>query len=109
MDTDSSEIAKDAGQPDVGSLRHDRDGDGIADDNDNCPNQENPNQTDTDNDGLGDVCDDEPNAATFFLNGQFITAGGPGTDAVQSLYSKATTSSSESTDGHLILEGSISP
>ncbi|MGY6649045.1 hypothetical protein [Wenyingzhuangia sp. IMCC45574] len=36
----------------------DSDGDGIADDIDNCPNKFNPNQLDVDNDGIGDVCDD---------------------------------------------------
>ena len=35
----------------------DFDNDGLIDD-DNCPNDFNPNQEDSDNDGLGDVCDD---------------------------------------------------
>jgi len=35
----------------------DSDGDGIPDDQDNCPNKANPDQADNDNDGLGDVCD----------------------------------------------------
>ncbi len=35
----------------------DFDNDGLIDD-DNCPNNYNPNQEDSDNDGLGDVCDD---------------------------------------------------
>jgi len=35
----------------------DTDGDGIADNTDNCPNHANANQTDIDNDGIGDVCD----------------------------------------------------
>ncbi len=35
----------------------DADLDGIADMNDNCPNNSNPNQIDSDNDGFGDVCD----------------------------------------------------
>ena len=37
----------------------DRDGDGIPDDEDNCPDISNPNQADLDNDGIGDVCDDD--------------------------------------------------
>ena len=35
----------------------DDDGDGIPDYSDNCPNDYNPSQTDTDNDGYGDACD----------------------------------------------------
>ncbi len=37
----------------------DRDGDGIPDVDDNCPDISNPNQYDLDGDGLGDVCDDD--------------------------------------------------
>ena len=43
----------------------DTDGDGICDNDDNCPLVANPNQEDSDNDGVGDVCDncvDNPNA-----------------------------------------------
>jgi hypothetical protein len=35
----------------------DSDGDGWGDWCDNCPDQENPDQSDTDQDGIGDVCD----------------------------------------------------
>ena len=35
----------------------DTDGDGVCDDNDNCPNNANANQADVDNDGIGDACD----------------------------------------------------
>jgi hypothetical protein len=41
----------------------DSDGDGVCDDQDNCPSKPNPNQEDRDNDGVGDVCDNCPNAA----------------------------------------------
>ncbi len=37
----------------------DRDGDGIPDEVDDCPDIPDPDQTDLDRDGLGDVCDDD--------------------------------------------------
>ena len=37
----------------------DTDGDGVADNEDNCPAVSNPDQADFDNDGTGDVCDDD--------------------------------------------------
>jgi hypothetical protein len=39
----------------------DADGDGILDDDDNCPDQWNPNQNDSDSDGIGNWCDNCPN------------------------------------------------
>lgn len=39
---------------------NDRDGDGINDPDDNCPDDPNADQADTDGDGLGDVCDPCP-------------------------------------------------
>lgn len=38
----------------------DSDGDGVADDQDNCPGKANPSQLDSDSDGLGDECDITP-------------------------------------------------
>ena len=45
------------GVPD--SEENDSDGDGVIDDCDNCPDDQNPDQTDTDGDGMGDACDDD--------------------------------------------------
>ena len=42
----------------------DADGDGVGDDEDNCPDDVNPLQEDIDDDGLGDACDD---VTDFFL------------------------------------------
>ena len=39
----------------------DSDGDGILNADDNCPNNPNPDQADSDNDGIGDVCDNQDN------------------------------------------------
>ncbi len=44
-------------------LRTDLDNDGIPDTADNCPKDANPDQTDTDQDGSGDVCD-----FTYYVN-----------------------------------------
>lgn len=51
--TETGTIASINGQP-----FNDRDGDGVPDDDDNCPDVPNPDQTDEDGDGLGDACDD---------------------------------------------------
>ena len=40
----------------------DTDGDGVSDDDDNCPLVSNPDQTDTDGDGFGDACEPAPPA-----------------------------------------------
>jgi hypothetical protein len=40
--------------------RFDRDADGVADDDDNCPEEPNPEQGDRDRDGYGDACDNYP-------------------------------------------------
>ena len=48
----------------------DQDGDGVPDDQDNCPGMANPTQIDTDGDGQGDLCDPCP-----------LVAGPPGATA----------------------------
>ena len=59
----------------------DRDGDGIADDADNCPDTPNADQSDSDGDGFGDVCDPFPMCANCGPMGMvsyafFVTAYG---------------------------------
>lgn len=55
----------------------DADGDGIVGGIDNCPAADNPDQADADADGLGDVCDDDP-------EGDDVAAGDNCPDAANS-------------------------
>ena len=53
---------------------NDLDNDEIENENDNCPNDQNPDQADTDNDNLGDACDNcltisNPDQSDFDLDG----------------------------------------
>ena len=43
----------------------DRDGDGVANEGDNCPDIANPDQSDMDCDGIGDVCDPDRDGDTI--------------------------------------------
>jgi len=45
------------------SVKPDRDGDGVENTKDNCPDKANPGQEDADKDGFGDVCDACPDEA----------------------------------------------
>ncbi len=46
------------GFSDESGISGDRDGDGVCDDEDNCPAAANPEQEDGDDDGIGDTCDE---------------------------------------------------
>jgi len=48
------------GSPFIIPCETDGDNDGIADSEDNCPNDYNANQADSDSDGVGDTCDNCP-------------------------------------------------
>ncbi|MBN2456795.1 MAG: metallophosphoesterase, partial [Sedimentisphaerales bacterium] len=49
-------------------LDHDSDSDGIPDDQDNCPDVNNPGQEDIDGDGVGDLCDNCPTVSNSDQN-----------------------------------------
>jgi hypothetical protein len=63
-------------------LDTDGDDDGIPDAEDNCPDDPNPSQEDTDNDGLGDVCDPVLNVAIDIKPGEFPNSINPKSKAV---------------------------
>ncbi|MDP2304640.1 MAG: hypothetical protein Q8P18_01265 [Pseudomonadota bacterium] len=57
----------------------DRDGDGVGDDADVCPDVSDPYQLDRDTDGLGDACDDVPGFYLLqFKNGERCLVSGSG-------------------------------
>ncbi len=97
----------DAGEPDAGA--EDRDGDGVPDDADNCPQLADPDQTDTDGDGLGDACDPNPRNADFRLTGSFLLFGGLVVDEYNTVRSGGYTAHGRSTDGVFTLKGSLTP
>ena len=94
--------------PDARSVP-DRDGDGVEDGEDNCPDDRNADQADADADGLGDVCDPDPNVMNFFLTGQFLTVGGVGVDERHTLKTKVTTGAGEAANEQFFLKGELSP
>ncbi|MGB3800979.1 MAG: PKD domain-containing protein [Lewinella sp.] len=54
----------------------DTDNDGVADGEDNCPQEYNPNQLDTDGDGAGDVCEGNQSGLTsFWLEAECASVG----------------------------------
>jgi len=64
----------------IGGTCPDADGDGVCDDDDNCPAIANPDQEDEDEDGIGDACDNCPNDPDKTDPGQ-CGCGQPDTDS----------------------------
>lgn len=83
----------------------DIDGDGVVDDDDNCPEDANASQTDTDDDGIGDVCDptdDRPEEEVEPGPGVDTDSDGL-TDVEEELY--GTDDRDPDTDGDSFLDG----
>lgn len=77
-----------SGATEIAVVWNDEDGDGVADDLDNCEETENSDQEDLDDDGLGDACDDDvvvegdDTGASSVDPGGDLAAGGCGCGAV---------------------------
>ena len=87
----------------------DSDGDGIADESDNCPNVDNAGQLDKDDDGLGDACDARPDHTDLKLTGHFLLFGGLAVDDNHTLRGRGRSAHGVVTDGELRLRGGFSP
>lgn len=81
---DDGELDPNDPSDDAGS---DRDGDGVPDVSDNCPDDANPDQRDADNDGIGAVCD--PDEDSTMPPGGGVSVGGGGCQAGGSLPASA--------------------
>ncbi|MCK4316567.1 MAG: thrombospondin type 3 repeat-containing protein, partial [Anaerolineae bacterium] len=73
---------------------NDADGDGVPDDEDNCPAVANPDQDDADGDGVGDVCDDTSIALSVEADPQTVYSG----DVVLFTYTATNSGDVELTD-----------
>jgi hypothetical protein len=88
----------------------DRDGDGVPDVTDLCPDVADPGQADADGDGAGDACDPQPAVYNVRLVRQaLLVLGGAGMGAAADLDSAANAGRHTAVGGGLRLEGRLSP
>lgn len=99
----------DAAPPDMAPAA-DRDGDGVPDATDNCPDTANPDQADKDSDGAGDACDSDPDVANFRLRrGSLVLVGGRSVDAERTQRATGRAGQGESTGPRFRLRGGLAP
>ena len=88
----------------------DQDGDMVMDQVDNCHQIANPDQADIDQDGLGDVCDDNPNTPDLVLiTGSVVTSATQHVNANFQLSGTIVTGTHRSTTPEFQLSGSLTP
>ena len=88
----------------------DRDGDGVSNAEDNCPDIENPDQLDSDNDGAGDACDAAPETANYKVQrGALPQAAGELKTRRYAVTGSLTAGSARSYSGRYSLTGRLAP
>lgn len=116
-DTRPDRAASDSGSPDGerphrdgGASLPDRDGDGVPDGTDNCPDRMNPDQDDRDGDHAGDACDPEPEQFGHRLAGQaLLFFGGFALDRNHSMTGSGSSGAHRATSPRHRLTGRLSP
>lgn len=105
-------LPTDAARPDAATDMGgpDRDGDGVADGRDNCPEVANADQTDADGDHAGDACDPRPNQRDYRLaRSRVVFFGGATVGAGHDLQGAGSAVRGTAEAGERRLEGGTSP
>lgn len=88
---------------------HDRDADGSADTQDNCPDVANANQVDTDADGAGDACDDDSILRMLVVQVPTPDGGVQGDEEIQTVADDVAAYYAEISYGNLRIAGIEQP